>query len=92
MLGVVNVAAVPADTVGAVLAYQITVPTGLVGKVAVNTTVPVPHLALLDAAGADGIALITTATALDAADKHPFANTLCAAQYVVVELIADGNT
>ena len=60
--------------------YHSTVPAGLVGKVAVNTTVPVPHLALSLATGADGTALITTIAAFDAADKQPFCSTLCAAQ------------
>ena len=84
---VVCVAAVPNCVPPVAAEYHITVPAGLVGKVAANTTVPVPHLATSFAAGADGIALITTTTALDAADKQPFCITLCAAKYVVVALI-----
>ena len=52
-------------------AYQATVPAGLVGAVALNTTVPVPHLEADVTAGVAGLGFIVVVTLLLAADKQP---------------------
>ena len=56
----------PVDTL-----YQATVPAGFVGNVAVNFTVPVPHLETLGTDGAEGRGLIVAVTRFLAADLQP---------------------
>ena len=60
--------------------YQVTVPAGLVGSVAVRVTVPAPHLEALVTAGANGLLLIVTVTGFLAADLQPVVKFLCEAQ------------
>ena len=79
-LGVVNVAAVEIATPPVESAYHETVPAGFTGKVAFNTTVPVPHLEESLASGAAGIPVIENITALGIIDSQAVVRFLAIAQ------------
>ena len=85
-LGVVYVDEVPNAVPPEAAAYHATVPAGLVGSVAVNLTVPAPHLDILATVGAIGRGLMVTVTLFLTADLQPVVKFLCTTQNKVVEL------
>ena len=77
MLGVVYVAVVASDVPPADAAYHASVLPDV--AVALNATVPVPHLAASVATGAAGRGFTTTTTGLNNADKQPVVRFLACA-------------